>query len=583
MAINPLIIFASLSVVTVGGIVVVQQVNKPAPIEHAQKQTAPVATPLLEPKTKADKTPVQKLAAIEPKKFPAAKLDSKDLKALTKPNSMAPVAPSFDVVRVEKDGGAVVVGKAAPNAIISLKLNGKVIGKTKSNTQGDWVFIPDQLIPSGNHELVIESKEVNKKPVRSKQSIFIAISKNTNVKPLVVVASPNAPTKVLQVPDAKPVKAAERAKDAKPTKIAKAETKTPAKSSTISPQVSTPNKGGETIIKQATPQTVAKKVATLPKAVTPPIANTPKKSASIAKTPKANTPLANSAVPTKRQKLVFGTVDYNDKGNIVFSGKATAGKTVRLYIDNKVIGDAKADENGHWVFKGKKSIRVGLHELRADQLTTTGSVAQRTAVPFMRAAPRKVAALIENRGKTSNVKNPTQAVKKTPQPITANSTTNQPTASVSKVPTPQTPATNPPSKPALAVQNTHAPTVVQAPQPTVKTVAKPVMKDMDKAEEKAGDKSVVTQQASNEKKTDNDKPKLVSHVVIQPGNNLWNISRVIYGKGVAYTTIYQANKTQVKDPNRIYPGQILETPGAMSTGSIGPDERGNGEGVGEKG
>jgi nucleoid-associated protein YgaU len=55
------------------------------------------------------------------------------------------------------------------------------------------------------------------------------------------------------------------------------------------------------------------------------------------------------------------------------------------------------------------------------------------------------------------------------------------------------------------------------------------------------------------------KPKQ-GRVVIQPGNNLWHISRVLYGSGAKYTMLYEANKDQIRDPNRIYPGQVFNTP-----------------------
>src|SRR4029450_7733452 len=42
-------------------------------------------------------------------------------------------------------------------------------------------------------------------------------------------------------------------------------------------------------------------------------------------------------------------------------------------------------------------------------------------------------------------------------------------------------------------------------------------------------------------------------VVIQPGNNLWNISRVIYGQGTRYTVIYRANKDLIRSPRLICP------------------------------
>ena len=62
-------------------------------------------------------------------------------------------------------------------------------------------------------------------------------------------------------------------------------------------------------------------------------------------------------------------------------------------------------------------------------------------------------------------------------------------------------------------------------------------------------------------------------VVIQPGNNLWNISRVIYGRGIEYTTIYEANKDQIRNPHWIYPGQIFMTPGTVPPEEIDPKRR----------
>lgn len=55
-------------------------------------------------------------------------------------------------------------------------------------------------------------------------------------------------------------------------------------------------------------------------------------------------------------------------------------------------------------------------------------------------------------------------------------------------------------------------------------------------------------------------PALPSRIVIQPGNNLWRISREVYGKGRMFTVIWEANRDQIKNPNRIYPGQILSAP-----------------------
>ena len=49
-------------------------------------------------------------------------------------------------------------------------------------------------------------------------------------------------------------------------------------------------------------------------------------------------------------------------------------------------------------------------------------------------------------------------------------------------------------------------------------------------------------------------------VVVQPGNSLWRLARRLYGEGVQYTVIYEANRTQIRDPNLIYPGQVFTAP-----------------------
>ena len=69
------------------------------------------------------------------------------------------------------------------------------------------------------------------------------------------------------------------------------------------------------------------------------------------------------------------------------------------------------------------------------------------------------------------------------------------------------------------------------------------------------------------------KPK-EGRVVIQPGNNLWRISRVLYGDGSKFTMLYEANKDQIRDPNRIYPGQVFKTPDVASASeTIDPKRR----------
>ena len=49
-------------------------------------------------------------------------------------------------------------------------------------------------------------------------------------------------------------------------------------------------------------------------------------------------------------------------------------------------------------------------------------------------------------------------------------------------------------------------------------------------------------------------------VIVQPGNSLWRIARRVYGLGIRYTVIYQANDGQIRDPHIIFPGQVFNLP-----------------------
>jgi nucleoid-associated protein YgaU len=48
--------------------------------------------------------------------------------------------------------------------------------------------------------------------------------------------------------------------------------------------------------------------------------------------------------------------------------------------------------------------------------------------------------------------------------------------------------------------------------------------------------------------------------VVSGGDSLWRISRLNYGKGERYPVIYDANRGQIQNPNRIFPGQLIVIP-----------------------
>ncbi len=244
----------------------------------------------------------------------------------------------------------------------------------------------------------------------------------------------------------------------------------------------------------------------------------------IAPTTVLQVPAANDAPPTGEVQL--NAVDYDTAGNIVFSGRAKPGHIIRFYVDNKLSGEIATTENGLWVFRGDERVTSGQHMLRADAVDTKGKVQSRIELPFLRETAEVVAA--------AKIATTETIIEKTLATPTAEDTT---VASVEK-------------KRSITIEKS----VVDEPQ--LAAPVEPPQLETPVVEPQiaiAGDTPLTTD-ATVALKLNPQK------LVIQPGNNLWKLSREIYGKGRMFTVIYEANRDQVKNPNKIYPGQILTAP-----------------------
>lgn len=57
-------------------------------------------------------------------------------------------------------------------------------------------------------------------------------------------------------------------------------------------------------------------------------------------------------------------------------------------------------------------------------------------------------------------------------------------------------------------------------------------------------------------------PSSAKNYTVKKGDCLWGIAKKFYGDGARYIKIYNANKDKIKNPNLIYPGQVLVIPAA---------------------
>lgn len=82
--------------------------------------------------------------------------------------------PSFDVVRINPQGDAVMAGRAAPNSQVQIFDGGKLIGTVTSDARGEWVFLPNDPLPPGGRELSLAAKSAGGE-VRSEQVVVLVV------------------------------------------------------------------------------------------------------------------------------------------------------------------------------------------------------------------------------------------------------------------------------------------------------------------------------------------------------------------------------------------------------------------------
>jgi len=68
-------------------------------------------------------------------------------------------APSFDVVRVNPQGEAVIAGRAAPGADVHVLDGDHEIGRVTADRNGEWVLVPKEPLPPGSHQLTLSARD----------------------------------------------------------------------------------------------------------------------------------------------------------------------------------------------------------------------------------------------------------------------------------------------------------------------------------------------------------------------------------------------------------------------------------------
>ncbi|MQB02906.1 LysM peptidoglycan-binding domain-containing protein [Agrobacterium tumefaciens] len=451
-------------------------------------------------------------------------------------------APTFDVLRVEPDGSAVVAGKAQPGSKLEILSNGKVIAQTTIDGSGDFAAVFDNPLPPGDHELVLRSTDASGKATQSEEVATVSVPNGKAGELLAMVSKPGEASRVLAMPEA------------------------------------------------------------APSALQPPQAAQPGQSATAAATttpaPAVGTPAPSAAAAPLTSTVQVTAVEF-EGSKIFVAGSAPAASSVRALVDDKEIGKSTTEASGHFVIEGNVDLSVGSHIITVEELNADGTVKVRVRVPFER--PQTDQATVAMQAPAA-----TPSVATTPAPAENQSTASDRAAfeklrtDVAKAfgilsnlykdqATPaldqaiagrsavviglkslsefRTAAGTEPSFTAfagdIAAKARQLLTSVEAWPNDVAGIGKGIAT----LASRLADLHIIAPpapapQAPAGPQTFEQPPLAESQnsVIIRRGDTLWQISRRVYGQGVRYTTIYLANEDQIKNPDLIEPGQIFGVP-----------------------
>lgn len=388
----------------------------------------------------------------QPSKAEASKAPQQAAVSSEAANAESAGIPSFDVMRVEPSGDAVVAGRAEAGSIVALVSNGDVVGRGIANERGEFAIVLEKPLKPGDHDVSLQAQNKDtQETVESEQHIAVSVPETDEGEVLVVLNSPDQPSKILQLPE-EPVQA-------EPVEVVTAETSAPiAPAQTEQAEQTAQAKQSEpaATAEQTLPQSTAVVSAEgQPEAASPQVAQAETEAAPTASA--ANTPAGDVSVKAVE----------TENGKVFVAGQSEPGSDVRVYVGEELVGQAKTDEKGHWQVESSQDVAEGTVEVRADKLADDqGNVAARAQVVFTKT--RDDVVLV-------------------PVRLVAEGSGSRGGAAVAGV----------------------------------------------------GD---------------------LPNVIIRRGDNLWTISRRLYGKGTRYTTIYQANSSQIRNPDLIYPGQVFLLP-----------------------
>ena len=460
--------------------------------------------------------------------------------------SNGPAKPSFDVLRVEPDGSTVIAGSAEPGSKLQVMDGDKVVTTLDVGPNGDFAAILDNPLAAGDHELVLKATGKDGTAITSDEVATVSVPKDGSSQLLAMVSKPGTASRIITAPTPKQARVAGQ-----------------------TPPATDDTAGNNVSVASASPAT------------NPPPAGT------------------DNGAASDNPDVVVNAVEIEDD-KIFVAGTTRPKAKVRAYADDKQIGEAQADVDGHFVVDGTVPLAVGDHKIRVDVVDGNNKVLVRTTVNFNR-PPGNVTVAAQTPATAANSSNVNAAMVpldegqlgklksdtgkafgllknlyangKTPGQedlAAARSSTEIALKSLADF-RPAIDATSTLKDAAAIVSDSAAKALsyLHALPSDPKSVGDAIGKldqmiaDITRPLAKAPSQTSVQAASNGDAPKTYEQPALAESpnaVIIRRGDTLWQISRRTYGLGVRYTTIYLANEDKIHNPDHILPGQVFGLP-----------------------
>ncbi len=540
--------------------------------------------------------------------------------------------PAFDILRVEKDGSTVIAGRALSGAKVSIVDGDTVIASSVAGPEGDFAVVLDQPLGAGEHELKIRTMGEGGEMADSPEVATVVVPGEAGGEVLAMVTKPGEASRIMTMPEAKAGEAAVEVAEADAaTKSVGAEDTASQAASTDSGEQADGSADATAGNAVAGGQSIVPDLPTASGALVGAAPNfaSPAASQASADATGADTPAGNEAGEAQVTAVSSAEVHVSavelEGAKMFVAGSAKPGTLVRIYADDKLLGEETAGSEGRFLVEGELALEVGSHIIRADAVdAASGKVIVRASVPFERPEGESVAAVAGagEAGASAAVAPASQLAQLKEevakafillkglfadgkQPGADEVAAARSAAEISlNALAAYKPAGNAPDMAEAAKAAESAATALKVLKetpsdaaalasaiPALETAASDASASslsgtdvaVQSSEAEAGQVAAEAAGASTAEAgtmdvagvaegTEAAEPKTVeqtplqqskSSVIIRQGDTLWQISRRIYGKGIRYTTIYLANQDDIVNPNQINPGQIFEVPEEM--------------------